>query len=241
MGTIDLRFGDCLDLLPALPDASVDLILCDLPYGTTQNKWDSVIPLTALWKEYQRVSKPSAAVVLTAQAPFTFTLGMSNLSWFRYEWVWEKEAGTGFLNAKKAPLKSHESILVFSGKPPRYFPQMESGKPYTQRRGRRSANYGKDSIDEIITTNTGERYPKTVLRFPRDKHKIHPTQKPVDLFKYLIRTYSGVGEVVLDNCMGSGTAGVAAKELGRSFIGMESDERYFNAASERITVAELPQ
>lgn len=232
-----LLLGDCLEKMQDIPDGSVDMVMCDLPYGTTRNKWDSVIDLPSLWREYHRVCKPSAAIVLTAQAPFDKVLGASNLSLLKYEWVWEKEAGTGFLNAKKSPLKSHENILVFYASPPTYNPQMEVGKPYTCKKGGGTDNYNKDSVDEVVTVNEGLRYPKSVLRFPRDKDKIHPTQKPVALMEYLIRTYTNEGETVLDNTMGSGTTGVACVNTGRSFIGMDSDPAYFSIAQERIAAA----
>jgi site-specific DNA-methyltransferase (adenine-specific) len=225
---------DCLDGMKLIADATVDMILCDLPYGTTQNKWDSVIPLESMWERYRRIIKPTGAIVLTAQMPFTITLGASNLSWLKYEWIWEKEQGTGFLNAKKAPLKSHENVLVFAPGKPTYNPQMEAGKPYSTKRGRRSTNYGADSIDEIVTVSGGLRYPKTVLRFNRDKNIIHPTQKPVALFEYLIRTYTNAGERVLDNCMGSGTTAIACINADRRYVGFELNAEYFNKAANRI-------
>jgi site-specific DNA-methyltransferase (adenine-specific) len=222
-----------------LPDASVDLVLCDLPYGTTRNKWDSVIPLDALWSEYRRVLKSGSPVVLTCQQPFTTTLAASNLSWLKTEWIWQKSQGTGFLNAKKYPLKSHENVLVFCDQPPPYFPVMKAGgKPYRVVRGEsgRSDNYGK--YTGTITENTdGTRYPVTVLKFKHDQNKVHPTQKPVALMEYLIRTYTNPGDTVLDNCMGSGTTGVACINTGRSFIGIEQDEKYFRIAAQRIEEA----
>ena len=230
--TPQLYLGDCLDLMAALPAHSVDLVLCDLPYGTTQNKWDSVIPLTDLWVEYRRVC--SGAIVLTAQAPFDKVLGASNLGMLRYEWIWRKEAGTGFLNAKKAPLKDHENILVFYDRPPTYNPQMRTGfKPYKCKQGHVGTNYGAVRPENVSESN-GERYPVTVLEFPRDGGKVHPTQKPVALMEYLIRTYTNEGDTVLDNTMGSGTTGVAAVKSGRRFIGMERDPGYFAIAWDRI-------
>ena len=173
-----------------------------LPYGTTQNKWDSVIPLDQLWEHYNRIAKPNAAIVLTAQAPFDKVLGASNVGAMKYEWIWEKENGTGFLNAKKAPLKTHENVLVFYSELPVYNPQMREGfKPYRAPQGKSGSNYGKVR-DEYVTENDGTRYPVSVLRFPRDKNKVHPTQKPVALMEYLIRTYTNEGDTVLDNCMG---------------------------------------
>lgn len=226
--------GDCLEVMKIIEDNSVDMILCDLPYGTTQNKWDSVIPLTKLWQQYERIIKDNGAIVLTAQTPFDKLLGCSNLKLLKYEWIWEKEAGTGFLNAKKMPLKSHENVLVFYKNSPMYNPQMEVGLPYKCKKGGGTTNYNKDSKDNILTVNSGERYPKTILRFNRDKNKLHPTQKPVALFEYLIKTYTNENNLVLDNCMGSGTTGVACQRLNREFIGIELDETYFNIAKQRI-------
>ncbi len=199
--------GDCLDVMPRLPAGSVDLILCDLPYGTTQNKWDSVIPLDRLWAEYWRIAKPNAAVVLTAQCPFD--------------------------KAKKQPMKAHENVLVFCRSQSAYAPQMTTGKPYTVTSGRQSSNYGYQV--EVVTENAGERYPRSVLEFDHDRSlRVHPTQKPVALMEYLIRTYTNPGDLVLDNCMGSGTTGVAAQRAGRRFVGIERDPGYFKIASGRI-------
>lgn len=227
-------FGDCLERMKEIPTGYVDMVLCDLPYGTTQNKWDSVIPLDLLWVEYRRICKLNAAIVLFAQTPFDKVLGCSALDLLKYEWVWEKEAGTGFLNAKKSPLKSHENCLVFYRNPPSYFPQMEIGKPYKQKKGGLSSNYRPDSVSEVVTDNSGQRYPKTVLRFARDKSKVHPTQKPVALCEYLIKTYTDEGQTVLDNTMGSGTTGVACKNTGRKFLGIERDPAYFEICKTRI-------
>jgi DNA modification methylase len=228
-----LYLGDCLDVMPTLPAASVDLILCDLPYGTTQNKWDSVIPLDALWAQYWRIAKPNAAVVLTAQCPFDKALGASCLAHLKYEWIWEKFQGTGHLNAKKQPMKCHENVLVFYREQCRYNPQMTEGRPYTQASGRASTNYG--SQVSVITENTGERYPRSVLKILHDKDvKVHPTQKPVALMEYLIRTYTNECDTVLDNCMGSGTTGVACNNTGRKFIGIERDPAYFEIARRRV-------
>lgn len=231
--------GDCLEVMQRIPDKSVDMILCDLPYGTTRNKWDSVIDLDRLWVQYKRIIKANGAIVLTAQTPFDKVLGCSNLEWLKYEWIWRKEAGTGFLNAKKAPLKEHENILVFYGKAPTYIPQMVAGKAYTCTKGHHGSSYGKDVVDVIVTENTGVRYPKTVLEFSRDKDKVHPTQKPVALFEYLIKTYTNEGEIVLDNCIGSGTTAIACINTGRQFIGIEQDENYVKIARERIEKAKV--
>lgn len=232
-----LMHGECLELMATLPDASIDMVMCDLPYGTTQNKWDSVIDLAQLWAQYERICR--GAIVLTAQAPFDKILGASNIKILKYEWIWQKEAGTGFLNAKKAPLKDHENVLVFYKSQPTYNPQMRTGfKPYVAKQGaKKSENYGDQS--GAVTVSDGERYPLTVLQFPRDKDKVHPTQKPVALMEYLIRTYTHEGETVLDNCMGSGTTGVACINTGRNFVGMERDDKYFAIAEDRINTAYL--
>ena len=204
-----------------------------MPYGTTKNKWDSVIDLEELWEAYKRIIKENGAIVLFAQTPFDKVLGCSNLNMLKYEWIWEKDNGTGFLNAKKMPLKIHENILIFYKKPPTYNPQMRTGfKPYTVKAGRKSSNYGKQ-ID-VVTTNDGDRYPLDLIKFNRDKDKVHPTQKPVALCEYLIKTYTNEGDVVLDNCMGSGSTGVAAINLNRNFIGIELNDEYFKIAEERI-------
>lgn len=226
---------DCIEGMRLIPDKSIDMILCDLPYGTTRNKWDTIIPLDAMWEQYERVIKDNGAIVLTAQPPFDKVLGASNIKLLKYEWIWQKDAGTGFLNAKKMPLKDHENVLVFYKKSPNYNPQMTEGKAYTCRQGSGSDNwnYGKDQGGNL-TINTGTRYPKTVQKFNRDKEKIHPTQKPVALFEYLIKTYTNEGEIVLDNCMGSGTTAVAATQLNRDFIGFETEQEYVIIANQRL-------
>lgn len=232
-----LMHGDCLDLMATLPDASIDMVMCDLPYGTTQNKWDSVIDLAQLWAQYERICR--GAIVLTAQAPFDKILGASNIKMLKYEWIWQKEAGTGFLNAKKAPLKDHENVLVFYKSQPTYNPQMRTGfKPYKCKQGGVGSNYGSVNPENISESN-GDRYPLTVLQFSRDKEKVHPTQKPVALMEYLIRTYTNEGDTVLDNCMGSGTTGVACINTGHNFVGMERDDKYFAIAEDRINTAYL--
>lgn len=229
---IDLRMGDCLEVMKEIPDGSVDMVLCDLPYGTTQNKWDAIIPLDRLWTEYWRIVKPNGAVVLTAAQPFTSALVMSQHQTFKYEWIWQKEAGTGLLNAKKQPLRDHESAIVFYRKQCTYNPQWGEGKPYVAKKGGDTENYNASGC--VVTESDGRRYPKTVLKFSRDKNKSHPTQKPVALMEYLIRTYTNEGETVLDNTMGSGTTGVACINTVRNFIGIERDPEYFRIASERI-------
>ena len=225
--------GDCLELMKQVPDKSIDLILCDLPYGTTQNKWDTVIPFDKLWKQYNRIIKDNGAIVLFSQMPFGANLIMSNPKMFRYEWVWEKDNATGFLNAKKMPLKIHENILVFYKHLPTYNPQMRTGfKPYKTIQGRHSSNYG-DYEQGHITESNGERYPIDIIKFNKE-NGLHPTQKPVALLEYLVKTYTNEGDTVLDNCMGSGSTGVACKNTNREFIGMELDENYFKIACDRL-------
>lgn len=231
--SIDLFNADCLEIMEyVIPEKSIDFILCDLPYGTTQNKWDSIIQLDKLWSLYTQIGKENCPTVLTAAQPFTSILIMANRDNFKYEWIWEKDNGTGFLNAKKQPLRIHESVLVFYKEQPIYNPQKTVGKPYKIKSGRATENYGAQT--SVITENTGERYPTTIIRFKRDKEKMHPTQKPVELMEYLIKTYTNEGMTVLDNCMGSGTTGVACKKLNRNFIGIEKDEGYFKIAEKRI-------
>lgn len=235
--------GDCLEEMKGLPDGAAQMVLADPPYGTTRNAWDSVIDLDAMWREVLRVTTPNAAIVFTTQAPFTATLIASNPALFKYEWIWQKDAGTGHLNAKFAPMKDHENILVFSRgassftkdatKAMVYHPQMTAGKPYQQRQGSKSANYDPNWQKQVVTTNTGERYPKTVIKFNREKG-LHPTQKPVPLMEYLIKTYTNEGDTVLDFTMGSGTTGVACRNLNRNFIGIEISPEYFEIAKRRI-------
>ena len=237
MSGFTLMHGGCLERMAEIEPGSVDMVLADLPYGTTQNKWDSVIPLDQLWPALERVAKPSAAIVLTAAQPFTSALVMSQPKLFRYQWVWEKPNATGFLNAKKQPLRAHEDVLVFCRAQPVYMPQMRTGcAPYAKKRsGGASENYGQQTIS--VSASDGERYPRTVLQIAADKDKLHPTQKPVALMEYLIRTYSHSGETVLDCTMGSGTTGVACVNTGRKFIGIERDAAYFAIAQQRIDAA----
>lgn len=231
-----LMLGDCLDRLREVPDGSVDLVLCDLPYGTTRNKWDAVIPFAPLWDAYRRVCR--GAVVLTAQAPFSVALAASNLSEFRYEWIWEKTEATGHLNAKRMPMKAHENILVFYRTLPTFNPQKTTGHARKTSRSdaARDAStcYGRQA--GLKAYDSTERYPRSVLLFSTDKQRaaLHPTQKPVALMDYLIRTYTDPGDCVLDNCMGSGSTGVAAIRCNRRFVGIELDPEYFARASERI-------
>jgi site-specific DNA-methyltransferase (adenine-specific) len=208
------------------------MILTDLPYGTTRNRWDTPIDLPLLWKEFNRVIKSNGAICLNAQQPFASTLVNSNIKNYRYSWIWVKPQGTGHLNAKKMPLKAYEEICVFYKKLPVYNPQWREGKPYKVISGGGSSNYGEQH--SVETVSDGRRYPLDVLYFNKDKEKLHPTQKPIELCKYLIKTYTNEGDVVLDCCMGSGSTGVAALEENRNFIGYELDEKYFEIAEERI-------
>ena len=239
--SVSLYQGDCLDIMPTLPASSVDLVLCDLPYGTTACKWDAVIPFDAMWAEYRRLC--TGAEVLFAQCPFDKRLGASNLPQLRYEWLWKKQQGSGSLNAKRMPLKIIENILVFYAGLPTYHPQMSVGKPYTDKRPK--ANSGvlgaTRTHDGFVSVNDGTRYPTNLIEFGLGDFtygsKVHPTQKPVALMEYLIRTYTNPGDTVLDNCMGSGTTGVACVNTGRNFIGIEKDPGYFTTASARIEAA----
>lgn len=241
---IQLWHGDCLELMGDIADKSVDAIICDLPYGTTRNKWDSVIPLDKIWEQYKRIIKYKSPIVLFAQTPFDKVLGCSNLDMLKYELIWEKEYGTGFLNAKYAPLKSHENILIFSngstthnGVSMIYNPQMEVGKPYKCKQGHLGTNYDYEHSIKVVTQNKGERYPKSVLKYSRDKQRFHPTQKPVALIEWLIKTYSNEGDTILDNTFGSGTTAVACVNTNRKFIGMELDDKYFDIACKRVEEA----
>lgn len=233
--TIQLMHGDCLEMMKLIPDGSVDMVLCDLPYGTTQNKWDSIIDLAALWVQYERICR--GAIVLTAQTPFDKVLGASNIKLLKYEWIWEKTHPTGHLNAKRAPMKAHENVLVFYRRQPLYNPIKTTGhkRKTATKRHDLTETYGKQVFDELPYDST-ERYPRSVLVFPSDKQtsKLHPTQKPVALMEYLISTYTNPGDTVLDNAMGSGTTGVACLNTERHFIGIELDDKYFAVASKRI-------
>lgn len=236
----NILHGDCLELMTELEDQSVDMILCDLPYGVTaRNRWDVVIPFPKLWGEYERIIKDNGAIVLTAIQPFAAQLIMSNPKLFRYEWIWEKTSPTGHLNAKKMPMRAHESVLVFYKKLPTYNPQKTKGHARKassaahKRNSKMSTNYRSYGLTSYDST---ERYPRSVQVFPTDKQKeaLHPTQKPIALLEYLIRTYTNEGDVVLDNCIGSGSTAVAACNTNRNFIGMELDKGYYEIATLRV-------
>ena len=240
-----LIHGDCLEVMKDIPDHFCSAIIADLPYETTPCKWDCMIPFEPLWNAYKRIIKPEGAIVLFAQQPFTTKLISSNLEMYKYNWVWVKENGTNFLNSHYQPIKTTEDICVFglgSTSPTTnschmtYNPQMREGfEPYTRDRGTRNPNaVTRSSIKRCTTNNDGTRYPTNLLYFKRDKDKIHPTQKPVALLQYLIRTYTNEGDLVLDNTCGSGSTCVAAIREKRNFIGIELNEEYFNIASIRI-------
>lgn len=238
-----LLHGDCLDLLPTLPDASVDAVICDPPYGTTACKWDSPIPFAPMWAELKRLIKPRGAVVLFGSQPFTSALVMSNPGWFKYEWVWDKVQVSGFLNAKFQPLGVTESVLIFGEGRTKYNPQMTRGDVYkvTNNPNPTSPNYGTHTRERKRVAGD-QRYPKTLLQFSHGRSPstvpLHPTQKPVALLEYLVRTYTDPGDVVLDFTMGSGTTGVACVNLNRAFIGIEKDAGYFATAERRIAEAQ---
>lgn len=232
---VNLYCGNCLEILPTLPDQSVDMVLVDLPYGTTACKWDSIIPLDKLWEQYNRICKEDGAMVFTAAQPFTTILAASNIDNFRYEWIWEKPQGTNPMNAKVMPLKAHENILVFYRKKPVYNPQMWYSTPYSgfsSETSKIGEVYGK-AKSKHRNNPEGSRYPKTVLKFKQEKG-LHPTQKPVELMEYLIKTYTNESDTVLDNTMGSGSTGVAAVSCSRNFIGIEMDREYYQVAEKRI-------
>ena len=234
---VNLLHGDCLELMNDIPDKSVDMILCDLPYGVTQCKWDVIIPFDKLWEQYNRIIKDNGAVVLFGNEPFTSLLICSNLKNFKYNWIWQKNKATGFLNAKKQPLNDNETISVFYKKQCTYNPQMTvAEKIYKRGMAKRSKSdcYGEEK--DFVQIETGLRYPKRIQYFNNNhtREQLHPTQKPIELLEYLIKTYTNEDEVVLDNCMGSGSTGVACINTNRRFIGMEIEEKYFEIAKDRM-------
>ena len=236
---VDIKFihGDCLEEMPKLQDHSIDMILCDLPYGTTACKWDTIIPFEPLWKQYKRLIKDNGAIVLTASQPFTSALVMSNPKMFKYEWVWGKSKCGSPLSAKYRPMAKHENIIVFGKGVIKYNPEMLVGEPYKRDFTPLKLNNHKFGIKGAKTDNKGTRYPDTVLFFQqkwRRQDQIHPTQKPVALFEYLIRTYTNEGDTVLDNCAGSGTTAIACLNTNRNAILIEKDESYYKAALDRF-------
>ena len=231
--------GDCLEVMPTLPSKSVNMILCDLPYGTTRNKWDLVIPLDQLWEQYLRVIKDNGVIVLTAVQIFSSQLVMSQPRLFKYDWIWKKTISSGQLNVNRQPLRAHESVLVFYKEQPTYNQQYSTGKPYSINRKVtfKGESYNKQKDSQKI--NDGFRHPTSVLEFSNPRIKGgHPTQKPVELFKYLIRTYTNEGDIVLDNCIGAGTTAVACKQTNRNFIGIEISKDYCEMAKKNIVDCE---
>lgn len=248
--SIKLYKGDCLDIMPDLEDKSIDMILCDLPYGTTACKWDTIIPFELLWKQYERIIGNKSAIVLTACQPFTSVLIFSNLSLFRYCWIWDKNKATNFMSAKLMPLLRTEDIVVFSKSTCNsmskikmtYYPQGITEINKVVSNGKNVG--GKVAQDRHAVFTEGKEYlqqftnyPTNILFFPNDNNPLHPTQKPVALMEYLIKTYTNEGDIVLDNCMGSGTTGIACLNTKRNFIGIEKDEKYFEIAKNRILKA----
>jgi DNA modification methylase len=240
--SIHLVNDDCLVAMKKLQAGSVDLILTDLPYGTTQNKWDIIIPFEPLWQCFWSVLKPTGVIALTASQPFTSLLVCSQLAYFKYAWVWDKvNRISGHLNSKKQPLRIVEDVVLFYKQPGTYNPQMTKGKPYVAvSKGRKSSNYGSQ-VDGVKTVNNGDYYPRNLISIAADERgtegRIHPNQKPIALMEYLIKTYSNERDTILDCCMGSGTTGVACKNLNRRFIGIEKDPTIFQTAKERINAA----
>jgi DNA modification methylase len=235
---IDLRLGDCLEVMKTIEDKSIDAIICDLPYGTTRNKWDSIIPLDLLWEQYNRIIKERGAIVLFAQTPFDKVLGASNLKMLKYEWILEKDRASGHLNAKKMPMKAHENILVFYKKLPIYNPQKTTGHKPSNVSGKRlkeTTNYGK--FENLIKGGQTDRYPRSVYKcnVVNSQHGIvHPTQKPLSLVEMLVSTYTNEGDTILDNTMGSGTTMLACKNLNRNGIGIEKDPQHYAVAVARV-------
>lgn len=239
---IDIKHGNCLELMRDIPDASIDMILCDLPYGVTHNKKDIQIPFKPLWEQYERIIKPKAAILLFGQGLFFIDLVNSNRKLFRYDLVWDKGLVTGFLNAKRMPLRQHEQIAVFYKGLPTYNPQFTEGNPLHSKgvayrdKELKNQNYGKFEATDDSRKGSTKKYPTSILKFqkPHPSTTIHPTEKSIQLLENLILTYTNENDTVLDNCMGSGSTGVACKNTGRRFIGMELDEGYFNIAKERL-------
>ena len=238
-----IHHGDCLELMKDIPDESVDMILCDLPYGTTACKWDTIIPFEPLWEQYERVIKDNGAIVLTGAQPFTSNLIMSNPKLFKYALIWDKKKSSSALHAKIQPLRVHEDILVFGKKKTTYNPQMRKGKPRVDKKAiiKNGEAFGGKEIERKYENKEGLYYPKSILEISNanQKGKVHPTQKPVDLFEYLIKTYTNEGETVLDNCIGSGTTAIAALNTNRFFIGIEKEKEYVDIANKRIEETKL--
>lgn len=234
MSIVNIYNQDCLEFMPTLKEKSIDMILCDLPYGTTQCKWDTIIPFEPLWKQYKRLIKDNGAIVLTASQPFTSALVMSNPGWFKYEWIWDKDRSCGSMLAKIRPLKYHENVLVFCEGKETYIPQMTKGQMQHKASGGKSDNYGNIPIVRYFSDSY---YPRSIQKIKACHNmtgKEHPTQKPVALFEYLIRTYTNEGDTILDNCSGSGTAGIAAFNINRNAILIEIDSGYYQDSVDRF-------
>lgn len=239
-----LFFGDCLNIMPQIESNSVNMILCDLPYGTTACKWDAIIPLDKMWEEYRRIIKIDGVIVLTASQPFTSILVSSNIKMFRHEWIWQKDKSGNFMNLKFEPAKVHESVLIFGNKKGTYNPIMEQRAEENKRKNKPRLNtsniiHTQEFYTENSVGNNDLKYPTSVKFYNSVRNNEHPTQKPLGLFEYLIKTYTNENDIVMDNTMGSGTTGVACKNTNRSFIGIEKDENYFKIAEQRINARTL--
>ena len=230
--------ADCFDVFPFIEDKSINAIICDLPYGTTQNKWDSILPLDLLWKQYKRILKSNGAIILTGSEPFTSVLITSNLKDFKYNWIWKKSKATGFFDAKKRPLNDYETISVFYAKPPTYNPQMTVAEKIYKRgfvKRKKSDCYGDEK--DFVQVDSGLRYPKRIIEIGNaDTRDIeHSTQKPIELMEYLVKTYTNEGDMILDNTMGSGTTNLACLKLNRKSIGIEKEKQYYDVAVRRLS------
>lgn len=242
MSDIKLYNGDCLEIMKDIPDGSIDMILCDLPYGTTACKWDVVIPFDKLWEQYNRIIKDNGTISLFGSEPFSSLLRSSNIKLFRHDWIWYKDKSGNFMNCKFEPMKVHENIMIFGKKKGTYNPIMEIREEKNKRRNKSRVNtsniiHTQEFYTEKSKGNEDYKYPTSVKYFNSVRGGKHPTQKPTDLLEYLIKTYTNEGELVLDNCMGSGSTGVACINTNRNFIGIELDENYFNIAKDRINAA----
>jgi DNA modification methylase len=233
----NIYLGDCLELMPMVPDKSVDAIICDLPFGYTANGWDQIIPFDKMWEQYERLIKDDGNIILFCSGMFTHKLALSNEKLYRYELIWQKSKCGSPFTAKYMPLKKHENILVFGKSAAKYNPQLTEGTPYKRNYTPNKTNNMKYGIKGVSTDNKGTRHPGTVLDFPqqwRRQDQVHPTQKPVELMEWLIKSYTNPGDLVLDNCCGSGTTCLAAYKTGRDYIGMEIEEEYYNIALDRM-------
>lgn len=239
--TIKLLEGDCLELMKDIPDGSIDMILCDLPFGVSVCSWDKILPVNKLWEQYERIIKQNGAIVLFGSEPFASLLRTSNLKMYKYDWIWDKGNHSSPLLAKKQPLRVYEKILVFYKKQPNYSPQMTKGKPYKKDYGyKKHANAINGTVMIDNNNESGQRYPINIIKFPMSRNnqeRLHPTQKPIALLEYLIKTYTSENETVLDNCMGSGSTAIACINTGRKFIGMEKENKYFEIAKRRVNNA----